>query len=81
MYFKYKIQEIRDHIAVVLVITQALCPKQKLANTDTDIEYRTDIKNQRKYQIPIPTPNTDTDPALVKTHTQTMHSVQINLIL
>jgi len=34
--------------------------------TDTDTEYRTDMKKyRRKYRIPIPTPNTDTDPALV----------------
>jgi len=33
---------------------------------NTHTEYRTDMKKyRRKYRIPIPTPNTDTDPALV----------------
>ena len=33
---------------------------------NTDTEYRTDMKKYRqKYRIPIPTPNTNTDPALI----------------
>jgi len=38
---------------------------QYFRNTDTDTEYRTDMKKyRRKYRIP--TPNTDTDPALMQ---------------